>query len=78
VNAQADIKILFELMREYRVSHFKHGDMDITIELAPLEPTDAGGDKLPAINVDDAKYWSAPEPVDPEDAKETSSAPTTT
>jgi len=71
-----EIRTLFEMLRLYRVSHFKQGDLDITLE---LEPTDAGGDKLPDVNPDDAKYWSAPEPtVDEEDKKETSPVPTTT
>jgi len=57
-----ELRAMLALLQEFRVSHFKRGDLDITIELSPAgEGLDAIGEAA-AIPRDAAKYWSAPEP----------------
>jgi hypothetical protein len=56
-----EIKVLFATMREFRVAHFKQGDLDVAMDLDELPSL-----TVPERNPTEEKYWSAPEPEDEE------------
>ena len=60
-----EIKVVFAMMREFKVFRFKNGDVDISMEMdAPI------GASAPPIDSAEVKYWSVPEPESSENNNE--------
>ena len=69
----SEIKAIFELMRAYKVTHLKRGDLDVVMEQS-AEPAVDSADLYSQV---DAKYWSASESNSTTTSEE-DIAPTTT